>query len=121
MPRLLVFCRDDWIRTSDPFVPNEVRYRAALHPERVSKNKKNLEKSRARSKTTKPCLSSRLLLFVGTTRLAPLIYKGELNSKSLLALLDRALSFFCICKLACMLQNEKALTFAKAFAVRRDD
>jgi hypothetical protein len=25
--------RDDWIRTSDPFVPNEVRYRAALHPE----------------------------------------------------------------------------------------
>ncbi len=24
--------RDDWIRTSDPFVPNEVRYRAALHP-----------------------------------------------------------------------------------------
>ena len=28
--------RDDWIRTSDPFVPNEVRYRTALHPE-VSK------------------------------------------------------------------------------------
>jgi hypothetical protein len=26
-------CRDDWIRTSGPFVPNEVRYRAALHPE----------------------------------------------------------------------------------------
>jgi hypothetical protein len=26
-------CRDDWIRTSDSFVPNEVRYRAALHPE----------------------------------------------------------------------------------------
>lgn len=25
--------RDDWIRTSGPFVPNEVRYRAALHPE----------------------------------------------------------------------------------------
>ena len=25
--------RDDWIRTSDPFVPNEVRYQAALHPE----------------------------------------------------------------------------------------
>ena len=25
--------RDDWIRTSDPFVPNEVRYRTALHPE----------------------------------------------------------------------------------------
>ncbi len=24
--------RDDWIRTSDPFVPNEVRYQAALHP-----------------------------------------------------------------------------------------
>ena len=25
--------RDDWIRTSDPHVPNVVRYRAALHPE----------------------------------------------------------------------------------------
>ena len=25
--------RDDWIRTSDPFVPNEVRYQAALHPD----------------------------------------------------------------------------------------
>jgi hypothetical protein len=25
--------RDDWIRTSDLFVPNEARYRAALHPE----------------------------------------------------------------------------------------
>jgi hypothetical protein len=25
--------RDDWIRTSDPYVPNVVRYRAALHPE----------------------------------------------------------------------------------------
>ena len=24
-------CRRDWTRTSDPFVPNEVRYRAALH------------------------------------------------------------------------------------------
>ena len=24
--------RDDWIRTSDPYVPNVVRYRAALHP-----------------------------------------------------------------------------------------
>ena len=31
----LTFGRDDWIRTSDPFVPNEVRYRAALHPENV--------------------------------------------------------------------------------------
>lgn len=27
--------RDDWIRTSDPFVPNEVRYQAALHPDLV--------------------------------------------------------------------------------------
>ncbi len=30
--------RDDWIRTSDPYVPNVVRYRAALHPE-ASKNR----------------------------------------------------------------------------------
>ena len=27
------FCRDDWIRTSGLFVPNEARYRAALHPD----------------------------------------------------------------------------------------
>ena|GEM_PF-5954350 len=27
-----LFSRDDWIRTSDPVVPNDVRYRAALHP-----------------------------------------------------------------------------------------
>jgi hypothetical protein len=30
---LLVFRRADWIRTSDPYVPNVVRYRAALLPE----------------------------------------------------------------------------------------
>ncbi len=32
--------RDDWIRTSGLFVPNETRYRAALHPEKksISKN-----------------------------------------------------------------------------------
>jgi hypothetical protein len=29
----LKICRDDWIRTSGLFVPNEARYRAALHPE----------------------------------------------------------------------------------------
>ena len=33
MSKGLIARRDDWIRTSDPFVPNEVRYRAALHPE----------------------------------------------------------------------------------------
>lgn len=27
------FCRDDWIRTSGLFVPNEARYQAALHPD----------------------------------------------------------------------------------------
>ena len=25
--------RDDWIRTSDPLTPSQVRYQAALHPE----------------------------------------------------------------------------------------
>ena len=30
--RILLFCRADWIRTSDPYVPNVVRYRAALLP-----------------------------------------------------------------------------------------
>lgn len=29
--------RDDWIRTSGPYVPNVVRYRAALHPEMKGK------------------------------------------------------------------------------------
>ena len=29
-----LICRDDWIRTSGLFVPNEARYRAALHPEK---------------------------------------------------------------------------------------
>ena len=29
----LLFCRDDKIRTCGLFVPNEARYRAALHPE----------------------------------------------------------------------------------------
>ena len=28
--------RDDWIRTSGPFVPNEVRYQAALHPVKLA-------------------------------------------------------------------------------------
>jgi hypothetical protein len=28
-----VFGRDDWIRTSDPLHPMQVRYRAALRPE----------------------------------------------------------------------------------------
>ena len=26
--------RDDWIRTSDPLTPSQVRYQAALHPDR---------------------------------------------------------------------------------------
>ena len=30
--------RDDWIRTSGLFVPNEARYRAALHPENLFYN-----------------------------------------------------------------------------------
>lgn len=30
--------RDDWIRTSGPHVPNVVRYRAALHPEKSKIN-----------------------------------------------------------------------------------
>ena len=39
-PRKKCFGRDDWIRTSGPFVPNEVRYRAALHPENKNQNTK---------------------------------------------------------------------------------
>ncbi len=31
-----LFSRDDWTRTSGLFVPNEARYRAALHPENLS-------------------------------------------------------------------------------------
>ena len=29
--------RDDWIRTSDPLTPSQVRYQAAPHPETVRK------------------------------------------------------------------------------------
>jgi hypothetical protein len=32
---VLTPCRADWIRTSDPYVPNVVRYRAALLPEKT--------------------------------------------------------------------------------------
>jgi hypothetical protein len=32
---LSLFRRADWIRTSDPYVPNVVRYRAALLPEKL--------------------------------------------------------------------------------------
>ena len=39
MLELLFFCRDDWIRTSDPLHPMQVRYQAALHPETPCKNK----------------------------------------------------------------------------------
>lgn len=39
MLELLFFCRDDWIRTSDPLHPMQVRYQAALHPELRRKNK----------------------------------------------------------------------------------
>jgi hypothetical protein len=36
------FSRDDWIRTSDPLHPMQVRYRAALRPENLlSKGRKN--------------------------------------------------------------------------------
>jgi hypothetical protein len=42
--KVVLFRRDDWIRTSDPYVPNVVRYRAALHPETGEyKNKKKLK------------------------------------------------------------------------------
>ena len=35
-------CRADWIRTSDPYVPNVVRYRAALLPvKRAAKIQEN--------------------------------------------------------------------------------
>src|SRR5690606_41474936 len=33
--------RGDWIRTSDPLVPNQVRYRTALRPELLIKSRKN--------------------------------------------------------------------------------
>ena len=35
-------CRVDWIRTSGLFVPNEARYRAALHPEIQQKGTANM-------------------------------------------------------------------------------
>ena len=46
--KLTFLCRDDKIRTCGLFVPNEARYRAALHPEPVfsdCKNTKNYYRS----------------------------------------------------------------------------
>jgi hypothetical protein len=37
--------RDDWIRTSDPLHPMQVRYRAALRPENPDKGCKSMKKS----------------------------------------------------------------------------
>jgi hypothetical protein len=45
--RVNFFSRDDWIRTSGLFVPNEARYRAALHPvPGGGKSKKLMQKKR---------------------------------------------------------------------------
>ena len=32
LQQAFAFCRDDWIRTSDLYVPNVAHYRAVLHP-----------------------------------------------------------------------------------------
>jgi hypothetical protein len=32
LDRPAIIGRDDWIRTSDPLTPSQVRYQAALHP-----------------------------------------------------------------------------------------
>jgi hypothetical protein len=49
------FCRDDWIRTSGPHVPNVVRYRAALHPEfiRIAKIENNRTFTKLKSSAAK--------------------------------------------------------------------
>ena len=39
-PRLILFCREDRIRTCDPLVPNQVRYRPALLPELIRESPK---------------------------------------------------------------------------------
>ena len=44
----LFYCRDDWIRTSDLFVPNEARYRAALHPVHIECKKESDEAIKCR-------------------------------------------------------------------------
>ncbi len=46
---VLTPCRADWIRTSDPYVPNVVRYRAALLPvKRAAKIQDNQHLSKNR-------------------------------------------------------------------------
>jgi hypothetical protein len=43
----LLLCRDDWIRTSDPLHPMQVRYRAALRPVNpLSEGRENTPKRR---------------------------------------------------------------------------
>ena len=51
----MLISRDDWIRTSDPYVPNVVRYRAALHPDPGEDCKNN--KATCRSQTKKPAIA----------------------------------------------------------------
>ncbi len=48
--RLIFLCRDDKIRTCGLFVPNEARYRAALHPEPVCGCKSTIFFDKARKK-----------------------------------------------------------------------
>ena len=45
--------RDDWIRTSDPLTPSQVRYQAALHPE-------NFYRRRSRSPKFSPAVAPKV-------------------------------------------------------------
>lgn len=57
---LISLSRADWIRTSDPYVPNVVRYRAALLPEKHS----NYENKKSLTKKNRALRFMRLNLFV---------------------------------------------------------
>lgn len=57
-PHLFLICRGDRIRTCDRLVPNQERYRAALHPEG----------------TINPNCGAKVLTFIQTTKLSRLFF-----------------------------------------------
>ena len=57
-PHLFLICRGDRIRTCDRLVPNQERYRAALHPE----------------STINPNCGAKVVTFIQTTKLSRLFF-----------------------------------------------
>ena len=70
------FCRDDRIRTCGPYVPNVVRYRAALHPALLKPPSLLILKSQ--------WLKDLFLLYFPGKHKAKIAFKGYIQKLSLL-------------------------------------